>query len=138
MYSSYTFGGHTYSVRSVAMLDSSHFISGSRDKTIKLWNRESSTCLRTYEGHTEYVQSVAMLDSSHFISGSDDYTIKLWNKNFEETRDVNPLQIVWNVLCWQLNGPVFVPIAIRATYTEYILSISMFEKEQAYHMSGVG
>ena len=40
-------------------LDISHdgniLISGSADKTIKIWSFETGTCLKTLEGHTDQV-----------------------------------------------------------------------------------
>jgi WD40 repeat protein len=55
--------------------------SGSPDKTIKLWDKNSGVLLRTLEGHGFWVWSVAF-DSTHLLaSGSLDNTIKIWNKN---------------------------------------------------------
>ena len=61
------------------MLDSQTFISGSRDKTIKLWNIHNGNALHTFEGHTGLVRALATMDSQTFISGSADKTIKRWN-----------------------------------------------------------
>ena len=75
-----TFSGHTNSVTALAMVNSQTFISGSWDKTIKLWKIDMDTPLRIYTGHTEAVISLAVFpDKKQFISGSSDGTIKLWN-----------------------------------------------------------
>ena len=48
------------------------------DKTIKLWNKNSSVLLQTLNGH-EAVASVAF-DSIYLLaSGSVDKTIEIWN-----------------------------------------------------------
>ena len=54
--------------------------SGSRDRTIKLWNVESRTEVATLEGHSDSVTSVAFnKEGTLLASGSYDRTIKLWN-----------------------------------------------------------
>ena len=56
-------------------------ISGSGDKTIKIWNRVSGECERTLSGHSNSVVSVCVMGNERIISGSSDKTIKIWNKN---------------------------------------------------------
>jgi WD40 repeat protein len=57
-------------------------VSGSEDKTVKVWDPESGDCVRTLEGHYDKVTSVAM---GHFggrdviVSGSEDKTVKMWD-----------------------------------------------------------
>jgi predicted NACHT family NTPase len=75
-----TLSGHTDWVRSVAFNPNGQFlVSGSDDKTIKLWEVASGREARTLSGHTDWVNSVAFNPNGQFlISGSDDKTIKLW------------------------------------------------------------
>ncbi|KAJ3007590.1 UNVERIFIED_CONTAM: hypothetical protein HDU68_003425, partial [Siphonaria sp. JEL0065] len=55
-------------------------VSGSRDKTVKLWYARSGECTRTLEGHTFLVTSVAIsADGETVVSGSYDKTVKLWD-----------------------------------------------------------
>jgi serine/threonine protein kinase len=77
-----TLEGHTGNVRSVAWSpDGTTLASGSRDETVKLWNKDG-TLLRTLEGHTHWVRSVAWSpDGTTLASGSWDNTVKLWNKD---------------------------------------------------------
>ena len=76
-----TLEGHGSSVRSVAFsADGRHVVSGSADKTIKIWDCETGTCTQTLEGHGDWVRSVAFsADGRHVVSGSDDQTIKIWD-----------------------------------------------------------
>ena len=59
-----TLDGHTQNVRSVA-LDDDIIVSGSYDKSIKVWDRKNNyNLIKTLTGHTDYVNSVA-LDAKH-------------------------------------------------------------------------
>jgi WD40 repeat protein len=73
--------GHTEWVDSVAFSpDGRTLVSGSWDNTIKVWDVNSGTELRTLAGGTEKVNSVAFNhDGRTVASGSFDNTIKLWD-----------------------------------------------------------
>ncbi len=76
-----TFAGHADSVSSVAISpDGRTALSGSRDKTLKLWNLATGKEIRTFAGHANSVYSVAFSpDGRTALSGSRDNTVKLWN-----------------------------------------------------------
>ena len=60
-------------------------MSGSDDKTIKIWNYESNECICTLSGHSYSVNSVAHIEGTKYIvSGSRDKTIKIWNYESNE------------------------------------------------------
>ncbi len=77
----HTFGWHSGSVNCVAISpDGQTLVSGSHDKTIKLWNLHNGELKRTLEGHSHSVNCVAISpDGQTLVSGSYDKTIKLWN-----------------------------------------------------------
>jgi WD40 repeat protein len=57
-------------------------LSGSDDKSVRLWEAETGTLLRVLAGHTDYVLGVAtcMLDGRVVVvSGSCDKTVRLWS-----------------------------------------------------------
>ncbi|KAK3945185.1 WD40-repeat-containing domain protein [Diplogelasinospora grovesii] len=69
-------------------------LTGSGDKTIKLWNLSDYTCLRTFEGHSHNVLKVAWLKISddetrqrrvQFASAGADSLVKIWDANTGET-----------------------------------------------------
>ncbi|MBI2891025.1 MAG: caspase family protein [Nitrospirae bacterium] len=81
-----TFKGHGSTVYSVAFSpDGRYALSGSDDKTLKLWDVESGNLLRTFKGHGDVfrsgiVNSVAFSpDGRTALSGSYDNTLKLWD-----------------------------------------------------------
>ena len=73
--------GHTSDVRSVAFSpDSTQIVSGSSDRTVRLWDVQSSHLKATLEGHTYGVYSVAFSpDGNYIVSGSSDETVRLWD-----------------------------------------------------------
>ena len=76
-----TFIGHTNSVYAVAVTpDSKYVISGSSDKTLKVWDLQTGEFLCTLTGHIERIRTVAVTpDSKYMISGSGDKTLKVWD-----------------------------------------------------------
>ena len=71
-------------------------LTGSGDKTIKLWNLSDYTCLRTFEGHSHNVLKVVWLHiptdeaaatkkKIQFASAGADSLVKIWDANLGET-----------------------------------------------------
>jgi WD40 repeat protein len=70
-------------VTSVAISpNGSTLISGSCDKTIKLWHLESGQLIDTLIGHSEAIHCVTISpDAKTIASSSDDGAIKIWQFN---------------------------------------------------------
>ncbi|KAK5662987.1 hypothetical protein OQA88_6401 [Cercophora sp. LCS_1] len=70
-------------------------LTGSGDKTIKLWNLSDYTCIRTFEGHSHNVLKVVWLNLPsddkaakkpvQFASAGADSLVKVWDANLGET-----------------------------------------------------
>ena len=73
--------GHTVAVQSVAFSpNGAFFVSGSVDKTVKLWDVQTGGVVKTFLGHTGTVRCVSIsLDQARIASGSRDETIRLWD-----------------------------------------------------------
>jgi WD40 repeat protein len=80
--------GHTDFVCSVAITsDNKYVVSGSRDKTVRVWNLDKKTQKAVLQGHTDFVCSVAITsDNKHVVSGSSDKTVRMWNLD-EKTQE---------------------------------------------------
>jgi WD40 repeat protein len=76
-----TLNGHSDSVNSVAFNNNgTRIVSGSRDKTVKIWNAASGDIIKTLLGHSNWVNSVAFSpNGTQIVSGSADKTVKIWN-----------------------------------------------------------
>jgi len=73
--------GHTHEIQSIDASDTSNVaLSGSKDKSVCLWDLRTGKCMRAMEGHTDWVFSVSM-DSAckTAVSGSRDEKVKLWD-----------------------------------------------------------
>ena len=79
------FEGHEYSVLSVAFApDGTRIVSGSLDKTIRLWDLQGNAIGQPFQGHEYSVKSVAFSpDGTRIVSGSDDKTIRLWTISYK-------------------------------------------------------
>jgi len=86
-----TLSGHTGGVTGVAVsADGRQVISGSDDKTLKVWDLESGNVIQTLSGHTREVTGVAVsADGRQAVSGSKDHTLKVWD--LESGRELQTL-----------------------------------------------
>jgi serine/threonine protein kinase len=72
--------GHTAQVMSVAFSPDGRFIlSGSMDKTLKLWDAATGNEVRTFTGAGGFVRCVAFSPDGRFVlGGGEDNTLRLW------------------------------------------------------------
>jgi len=80
--------GHTASVTAVRFLDNV-IVSGSADRTIRVWDMNLKKCQKVLEGHQKSVWGLRFLSKSLLVSCSGDATVKIWNlKSGECTRTI--------------------------------------------------
>jgi WD40 repeat protein len=93
-----TLAGHNDLVHGVAATPDGRIITGSYDRTVKVWR--DGTCERTIQAHARDVEDVAVLPGgARFVSCADDGTAKLWTLDgiLERTFQVTTQGIVWSV-----------------------------------------
>lgn len=81
-YQQVVLNGHKGAITSL-FIDEHLLMTGSEDKTIRLWNLETGETLRVLSGHTDAVKAV-QFDETKCISGSLDKTLRIWNYNTGE------------------------------------------------------
>lgn len=89
-------GSKPFAIRTLTFSRDGRFLlSGSTDKTLKLWEVASGHCLRTFEGHTDHVCSVCLSgDGQYALSGSEDKTlVRICLQNWDNYH--------WNSRSWQ-------------------------------------
>ncbi|WP_026104039.1 WD40 repeat domain-containing protein [Anabaena sp. PCC 7108] len=77
----HTLMGHSHIVNSLAIsANAKYLVSGSQDKTIRVWNLVTGELIHTLKSHREGVFAVSLSPNEQIIaSGSADKTIKLWH-----------------------------------------------------------
>ncbi|CAN8284891.1 unnamed protein product [Cochlearia groenlandica] len=75
-----SFKGHLDEILDLSWSKSQLLLSSSMDKTVRLWDLESRTCLKLF-AHNDYVTCIQFnpVDENYFISGSLDAKIRIWS-----------------------------------------------------------
>jgi WD40 repeat protein len=78
--------GHKGRVLCMAFSPDGKFVaSGSKDKTVRIWDVAGKREHRIHEGHKGAVTSVSFsADGQRLLSGGDDHTVRLWDVNKQE------------------------------------------------------
>ena len=100
-----SFEGHGGPVTSVAFSpDGTQALSGSADRTLKLWDVATGQEARTFTGHRDGVMTAVFSHDGRFIaSGGNDSTVRLWDvASGQELRSAGGLG-------WKINSVAFSP-----------------------------
>jgi WD40 repeat protein len=76
-----TLEGHSNDVITLSFSpNDKQLASGSWDRTIRIWDTATGTCLQTFKGHSGHIQTIAFSpNGKQLASGSRDFTIRVWD-----------------------------------------------------------
>ncbi|KAG7549238.1 WD40 repeat [Arabidopsis thaliana x Arabidopsis arenosa] len=100
-----SFTGHLDDVLDLSWSRSQLLLSSSMDKTVRLWDIETQSCLKLF-AHNDYVTCVQFnpLDEDYFISGSLDAKIRIWNISNRQVVEWNDLKEMVTAVCYTPDG----------------------------------
>ncbi len=90
--------GHENLIRSVSVTHDGKIVSGSDDKSVRVWDMEGEELARCW-GHEAPVYSVCVITDGKIVSGSDDRTVRVWNMQGNQRgheNEVNSLYVTHN------------------------------------------
>lgn len=115
--------------------DKPYLITSSDDKSIKVWDYQTKSCVATLEGHLANVSfAIFHPELPLIISGSEDGTVRFWNSNtFKLVKTVNyGLERVWCVSILQRSN--LVAVGCDSGY----VAIKLGNEEPMYSMDSNG
>ncbi|XVF70351.1 hypothetical protein PTKIN_Ptkin11bG0155000 [Pterospermum kingtungense] len=100
-----SFQGHLDDVLDLSWSKSQQLLSSSMDKTVRLWDLTSKTCLRIFS-HSDYVTCIQFnpVDDRYFISGSLDAKVRIWSIPDRQVVDWNDLHEMVTAACYTPDG----------------------------------
>lgn len=135
-----TLADHLWGVTSVAISpDGQTLVSGSIDKTVKIWNLPAGKLLHTLAGHANEVWSVAISpDGKTLASGSGDKTVKVWDLatgTLKSTLDGHSGSV--NTIAFSPDGKTLASGSFDSTVKLWNLGTGQVSRTLSGHSSGV-
>ncbi|GMJ08463.1 hypothetical protein like AT2G37670 [Hibiscus trionum] len=100
-----SFKGHLDDVLDLSWSRSQQLLSSSMDKTVRLWDLETKSCLKLF-AHNDYVTCIHFnpMDDDYFISGSLDTKVRIWNIPYRQVVDWTDLNELVTAACYTPDG----------------------------------
>ncbi|KAG1142374.1 hypothetical protein G6F37_011571 [Rhizopus arrhizus] len=129
-YQSRVLNGHTDGVMCVQFCDGSNIVmTGSYDKTVRIWNLETCELIRTLTGHTRCVRAL-QFDEAKLVTGSMDHTLKIWN--WQSGKCIRTLEgHTGGILSLQFNSRL-----LASGSTDHSVRIWNFSAGECYSLTG--
>src|SRR5258708_32879477 len=128
--------GHELAVVAVAVSpDSNYVVTGSRDKSAKLWELSTGREVRSFLGHDFSVTSLDVSsDGKYLLTGSNDETVKLWEmEKGKEIFSVNPVHEQIKHVAISPDMKFFVTTALR--YNAHVYDFNSKKKIKEFEVS---
>nr|XP_034920496.1 WD repeat-containing protein 44-like isoform X2 [Populus alba] len=100
-----SFTGHLDDVLDLSWSRSQLLLSSSMDKTVRLWDMETKSCLKLF-AHNDYVTCIQFnpMDERYFISGSLDAKVRIWSIPDRQLVDWTDLHEMVTAVCYTPDG----------------------------------
>ncbi|XP_071703884.1 uncharacterized protein [Rutidosis leptorrhynchoides] len=100
-----SFEGHLNDVLDLSWSKSQHLLSSSMDKTVRLWELSTKSCLKIFS-HNDYVTCIQFnpVDDRYFISGSLDAKVRIWSIPDHQVVDWNDMHEMVTAACYTPDG----------------------------------
>ncbi|XP_022846060.1 WD repeat-containing protein 44-like isoform X1 [Olea europaea var. sylvestris] len=100
-----SFQGHLDDVLNLSWSKSQQLLSSSMDKTVRLWDLSSKSCLKIFS-HSDYVTCIQFnpVDDRYFISGSLDGKVRIWSIPDHQVVDWSDLHEMVTAACYTPDG----------------------------------
>lgn len=115
--------------------DGNQMITGSRDKTLRLWDLEKGKTISTFKNHTGQVWCL-QFDKHKIVSGSDDKRLNVWDINSGKL--ITDLQgHSWGIGCLQFDSTKIISGAADKTIKVWDLAMMRCAQTLKGHKSSV-
>ncbi|KAK9116646.1 hypothetical protein Sjap_015593 [Stephania japonica] len=130
-----SFEGHLDDVLDLSWSKSQQLLSSSMDKTVRLWDMETKTCLRLF-AHNDYVTCIQFnpVDDRYFISGSLDAKVRLWSIPDRQVVDWTELHEMVTALCYTPDGQGALVGSHKGSCRLYDISDFKLDQKEQIHI----
>ena len=77
--STFQSSGHSSIITCMLVLSDGRVVSGSDDRSLRVWDPWTGQCLQVMEDHHSRVNCMALLPNGYIISGSSDHSLRVWD-----------------------------------------------------------
>ncbi|MCE0481651.1 hypothetical protein HAX54_039541, partial [Datura stramonium] len=110
-------------------------LSSSMDKTVRLWDIETQSCLKMF-AHNDYVTCIHFnpVDDDHFISGSLDGKVRIWNVSNRKVVDWTDLHEMVTATCYSPDGEGAIIGSHKGSCRMYSTSECKLEQKENFEL----
>ncbi|KAL2495901.1 Transducin/WD40 repeat-like superfamily protein [Forsythia ovata] len=130
-----SFQGHLNDVLDLSWSKSQQLLSSSMDKTVRLWDLSSKSCLKIF-AHSDYVTCIQFnpLDDRYFISGSLDAKVRIWSIPDRQVVDWNDLHEMVTAACYTPDGQGALVGSYKGSCCLYNTSDNKFQQKSQINL----